>query len=82
MEQEHLTYGGGVSPPALPRHYTVAEIAESLQLSPDTIRTMFQDRPGVLRITKGRRLRGKREYVTLRVPADVLADFLQELRAA
>jgi len=64
--------------PILPKCYTVKEIAESLSLSPETIRTMLQDRPGVLRIAKPKR-RGKQQYVTLRVPAPVLADFLREL---
>jgi len=62
----------------LPRCYTVQEIAEALRFSEETIRAMFQDRPGVVRITKGKRLRGKREYVTLRIPESVFNDFLLE----
>ena len=68
--------------PVLPKCYTVKEIAGSLNLSQETVRNLLQDRPGVLKITKGKRLRGKREYVTLRVPAPVLTDFLRDLRAA
>ena len=66
----------------LPQCYTVQEIATSLKLSEETVRNLFQDRPGVIRITKGKRLRGKREYVTLRIPEPVLAAFLRESSAA
>ena len=58
--------------------FTVQEIATSLKLSEETVRNLFQDRPGVIKITKGKRLRGKREYVTLRVPEPVLNAFLRE----
>jgi len=51
------------------RHYTVAELATSRNLSPDTIRDLFRDEPGVLKITKPRR--GTRGYVVLRIPESV-----------
>ncbi len=60
----------------LPTVFTVQEIAGSLKLSEETVRNLFQDRPGTIKITKGRRLRGKRTYTTLRIPQDVLAKFL------
>jgi hypothetical protein len=50
--------------------------ASSLKLSDETVRNIFQDKSGVIKITKGKRLRGKREYVTLRVSETVLADDL------
>jgi hypothetical protein len=66
-----------VVPPCL----TVQEIAANLKLSEETVRNLFQDRPGVLKITKGKRLRGKREYVTLRIPVSVWENFLREAAA-
>lgn len=66
---------------ALPRCYTVQEIADALKLSEETVRNLFQDRPGVVKISKGKRLRGKREYVTLRIPQAAFDAFLRETTA-
>jgi hypothetical protein len=51
------------------RHYTPAELALLWQLDPNTIRRLFQDEAGVLKISNC--TRGKRTYVTLRIPAAV-----------
>jgi hypothetical protein len=53
------------------RHYAVAEIAEMWNLSPDKVRELFENEPGVLVIGE-RSPRHKRRYVTLRVPQKVL----------
>lgn len=53
------------------RHYAVTEIAEMWNLSPDKVREIFEDEPGVLVIGE-RNPRRKRRYVTLRVPQSVL----------
>ncbi|MGH9711883.1 MAG: hypothetical protein ACRD5M_01110 [Candidatus Acidiferrales bacterium] len=53
------------------RHYAVTEIAEMWNLSPDKVRELFEDEPGVLVIGE-RSPRHKRRYVTLRVPQKVL----------
>ena len=53
------------------RHYAVAEIAELWNLSPDKVRELFQNEPGVLVIGE-RSPRHKRRYVTLRIPQTVL----------
>jgi len=50
------------------KHYTVAEIASLWGLSEESVRRMFQDEEGVLRLSRPR-LRGKRAYTTLRIPA-------------
>ena len=74
----------GNSPPTctvLPHCFTVQEIASRLKLSEETVRNQLQDFPGVLKITKGKRLRGKREYVTLRVPEPVMAEYLRRCAA-
>ena len=52
------------------RHYTVAELAGLWQLSPDTIRALFHDTPGVLRIVRPER-RNKRGYTSVRIPETV-----------
>ena len=53
------------------RHYAVTEIAEMWNLSPDKVRDIFEDEPGVLVIGE-RSPRHKRRYVTLRIPQTVV----------
>ncbi len=53
------------------RHYAVAEIAELWNLSPDKVRELFENEPGVL-VLGERSPRHKRRYVTLRIPQTVL----------
>ena len=53
------------------RHLTVEEVAEAWGLSVSTIRRLFQDAPGVLRVGKAGRRDGVRDYVTLRIPESV-----------
>ena len=68
-------------PAAFERHYTVKELAEIWKLDETTIRRIFQDEPGVLKIGKAGRRDGKRDYVTLRIPESV-AVRLHQKRAA
>jgi hypothetical protein len=56
------------------RHYTPNELAEVWRLDESTIRRMFEDEPGVLKIGQTGR-RSKRDYVTLRIPASTAARF-------
>jgi hypothetical protein len=52
------------------RHYTPAELAELWGVSVQTIRELFKDEDGVLKIgSKG--TRNRRAYVTIRVPESV-----------
>ena len=53
-------------------HYTVKQLAERWGLDQSTVRRIFRDEPDVLRIPHLRR-RGKRDYVSLRIPASVAA---------
>jgi len=53
-------------------HYTVKQLAERWGLDQSTVRRMLRDEPGVLRLPHLRR-RGKRDYVSLRIPASVAA---------
>jgi hypothetical protein len=52
-------------------YYSVGEIAQMWKLSRDSVRRIFSDEPGVLAISPRQR-RGKRAYVTLRIPASVV----------
>ena len=53
------------------RHYAVTEIAEMWNLSPDKVRELFENEPGVL-VLGERNQRHKRRYVALRIPQTVL----------
>jgi hypothetical protein len=60
------------SGPALSeRHYTISAIAQLWGLSKDSVRRLFKNEPGVIAISPRQR-RGKRAYVTLRIPASVV----------
>ena len=61
------------------RHYSVQEIAEMWGLSGDKVRKMFQDVDGVLKIGFTSTVKkGRKPYVTLRIPASVLARFHED----
>jgi hypothetical protein len=55
------------------RHYSIAELAERWNLSPDTIRKLFENEPGVLVLGENSKRRRKRRYTTLRIPESVAA---------
>jgi hypothetical protein len=63
--------GDPVDLSALEPHFSVQVLAEMWRLDESTIRRIFEDAPGVLRLANERRRSGKREYVTLRIPASV-----------
>lgn len=63
-------------------HYTVSELATKWKLSDDSIRQLFLNEIGVMKIVRpedlsavvvrdGKKKRGKRAYVTLRIPASI-----------
>jgi hypothetical protein len=52
------------------KHFTPAELAEAWNLSVETIRAIFRDEPGVLKIGKPAG-RYRRTYITLRIPEEV-----------
>ena len=54
------------------KHYTPQEIAELWKLDESTIRRLFIDEPGVLVYGKEKRRDGRRDYVTLRIPASIM----------
>lgn len=53
-------------------NFTVAEVAEMLSLSVETIRRLFKDEPGVLKMKNASGPTGRRRYMTLRIPAAVV----------
>lgn len=55
---------------ALERCYSLEQIAEFWALSVDTVRRIFEHEAGVLIIERPR-IRGKRQYRTLRIPESV-----------
>ena len=68
---------GTPCPPAMERHFTAQEVGKLWKIDPSTVRRMFCDEEGVLKITR-KRLRTKRPYVLLRIPASVLARVHQD----
>jgi MarR-like DNA-binding transcriptional regulator SgrR of sgrS sRNA len=62
----------------LEKHYTAAEVAELWAISEDTVRNLFRDTHGVLKITRPAR-RGKRSYLSIRIPESVLLKRHNEL---
>lgn len=60
------------------KHYSVNELSALWNLSKQTIRRLFQDEPGVVRIGEHEVLR-KRGYVTLRIPESVVRKVHQRL---
>lgn len=63
--------GGSVSADPHERHLTPKEISELWQLDVSTVRRIFQDEPGVLKLGKDGRRDGKRDYMTLRIPDSI-----------
>jgi AraC-like DNA-binding protein len=63
---------------AFERHFTPKELAGLWCLDETTIRRLFQDETGVLRIGKSGRRDGKRDYVSLRIPESVAVRVHQE----
>ena len=53
------------------RHYMPKELAAVWRLDETTIRRLFIDEPGVLKIGKSGRRDGKRDYLSLRIPESV-----------
>jgi len=61
----------------LEKHYSVPEIAKAWGLSDDTVRSLFKDRAGVLKIGTPES-RFKRGYIVLRVPESIVRKVYSE----
>lgn len=57
----------GFSPLAMERHYTAVELAKLWFFSENTIRRLFINEPGVIKIVRPA-TRVKRGYISLRIP--------------
>src|SRR5271170_7366917 len=55
------------------KHHTPAELGRTWALSVETIRRLFENEPGVLKISNASGPTGRRRYKTLRIPASVAA---------
>lgn len=62
----------------LAQHLTPADLARAWQLDETTIRRIFLDEPGVLKIGRQTARGGRRSYVTLRIPRQVAERVYQE----
>src|SRR5690349_12575916 len=68
-------------PEPMERHYSTQEIAEAWGLDPSTVRRIFQERAGVLKIGRVARRDGKRDYQVLRIPESVVRQVYRERTA-
>jgi hypothetical protein len=59
-----------MNPQVAEKHFSPAELAEAWGLSPETIRNIFREEPGVLKYGKAE-TRFRRGYITLRIPMSV-----------
>lgn len=64
------------------RHYSVAEISTMWNLSPDAVRRLFEDEPGVLVLGHTAAVGGRRRYTTLRIPESVVERVHRRLSVA
>ena len=64
--------------PEAERYYTPQEIAEMWKVDERTVRRKFIDEPGVLKLGRAISRHHKRSYITLRIPASVLARYHRE----
>ncbi len=73
-----MSTGVTIEAGAFERHYTAKELAELWSLDASSVRRLFQDEPGVLKIGKANRRDGRRDYVSLRIPESVACRVHQE----
>jgi hypothetical protein len=59
-------------------HFTPAELAAAWRVDQTTIRRIFLDMPGVLKLGRTVAGRGRRSYVTLRIPREVAEKVYRE----
>jgi hypothetical protein len=64
---------------AIEQHYRVEQIAARLNISPETIRRMFWDEPGVVKWSRPRS-KYRRSYTTILIPASVFARVYRRLQ--
>jgi hypothetical protein len=66
---EHIRFKTGLTFHMMAeKHYTPAELAKMWGVDPETIRNVFRNEPGVLKLRNDNR---KRTYITLRIPESI-----------
>lgn len=63
------------------KHYSVSELGKIWNLSTNTIRRMFENEPGVLKLG-AKEGRFRRRYTTLRIPERIAVRVQRQLQAA
>ncbi|MGC1798704.1 MAG: hypothetical protein WA713_21605, partial [Candidatus Acidiferrales bacterium] len=63
----------GILSPVDEKHHTPAELGKTWALSVETIRRLFENEPGVLKVQNASGPTGRRQYKTLRIPASIAA---------
>jgi hypothetical protein len=71
LESIHVKASGDTVQSCQEKHYAINEVAEMWNVSRDTVRRLFYNEPGVVRIGKPLTMR-KRVCITIRIPASVL----------
>jgi hypothetical protein len=66
-----LEHREGPSASSFEPHYSVQVLAELWRLDESTVRRIFENVPGVLKLANDRSRNGKGVYCTLRIPASV-----------
>jgi hypothetical protein len=61
--------------------FTVDELAKQLKLHRSTVTRLFLDEEGTIRLGHAR-LRGKKQYFTLRIPASVAQRVISRMKVA
>lgn len=62
-------------------HFTVLDLARAWKLSPDCIRELFAEEPGIIAIGNARSTR-RRRYITIRIPAEVAERVYRRLQVS
>ena len=78
MHDDMSPLGLGLAAASGTKHYSPQELANLWGLDESTIRRLFIDEPGVLRVGRTKRTGCKRAYVTLRIPEPVASRFHRE----
>jgi hypothetical protein len=60
------------------KHFSPKQLAQCWSVSADTIRRLFRDEVGVLRIRSSSGRKHARPYITIRIPASVAARVYQK----
>ena len=63
------------------KHYTPAEVGKIWALSVETVRRLFENEPGVLKMPNASGPSGRRRYKTLRIPASIVARVHRKISA-